>query len=254
MCPSSIRAAFRGASWKAPRSGAVGWPTSWMFHRRTSSTHVETIFRAEITAGCGGGNYCRNSAVRRDRMAVFLLKGVHGPSYVPPACSYVPDDVTCSGPFADWVAQSLAEGIMFLCDSANFCPGDPVLRDIMAVLSCSGPGTALSTHLRPARLPAVSSMPSARKLYGLGRAARRRGRHGRLRGRQLLPRKLGHPRANGGISDEDVRSSMRVAARWQHSSYCRGNRRPAAADKLGVAYSRGLAFGGRLLTKTFGLQ
>jgi IPT/TIG domain len=39
---------------------------------------VEAVFRDGITAGCGGGNYCRDDAVRRDQMAVFLLKSEHG--------------------------------------------------------------------------------------------------------------------------------------------------------------------------------
>jgi len=39
---------------------------------------VETIFRGGITAGCGGGRYCRNDAVTRAQMAVFLLKAKFG--------------------------------------------------------------------------------------------------------------------------------------------------------------------------------
>jgi len=121
---SALESATLGDGWMAD---FLDVPQEDIFH-----PHVEKILRAGITAGCGGGNYCRNSAVRKDQMAVFLLKGTHGPTYVPPACWFVPDDVACPGPFADWIAQSMAEGIMFLCDSANFCPGDPVLRDIMA--------------------------------------------------------------------------------------------------------------------------
>jgi len=43
-------------------------------------------------------------------------------------------------------------------------------------------------------------------------------------------------------------------ARWRHLSYRRVRVWPSASLKLGVAYCRGLAFGGRLLVKTFLLQ
>ena len=50
-----------------------------------------------ITGGCGGGDFCPQNPVRRDQMAVFLLKAEHGSSYVPPAvhrdCSW-----TCRAP------------------------------------------------------------------------------------------------------------------------------------------------------------
>ena len=42
-------------------------------------------------------------------------------------------------------------------------------------------------------------------------------------------------------------------ARWRHLSYRRVGVWPSASLKLGVAYCRGAASGGRLLVKTFGL-
>jgi hypothetical protein len=98
------------------------------FHSR-----VESVFRAGITAGCGGGLYCRDVAVRRDQMAVFLLKAEHGSSYVPPGCTGVFADVTCPGPFTDWVEQLHAEGITGGCGGV-YCPSSSVRRDQMAVL------------------------------------------------------------------------------------------------------------------------
>ncbi len=95
--------------------------------------YIETIFRAGITAGCGGGNYCRNDAVRRDQMAVFLLKAEHGGGYVPPACTQVFTDVACPGPFADWIGQLVTEGVTAGCGSGNYCPASPVTRAQMAV-------------------------------------------------------------------------------------------------------------------------
>jgi len=96
-------------------------------------SYVETIFRDGITAGCGAGNYCRDDAVRREQMAVFLLKAEHGSGYVPPACQSVFADVPCPGPFADWIEQLAAEGVTVGCGGSNYCPGDSVSRRQMAV-------------------------------------------------------------------------------------------------------------------------
>jgi CSLREA domain-containing protein len=94
---------------------------------------VEKVFRAGITAGCGGGAYCVTSAVTRAQMAVFLLKAEHGSSYVPPNCAGIFDDVLCPSQFANWIEQLFAEGITAGCGNDNYCPNNPVRRDQMAV-------------------------------------------------------------------------------------------------------------------------
>ena len=95
--------------------------------------YVEAIVRAGITAGCGGGNYCRNAPVTRAQMAVFLLKAKHGQFYLPPDCQGVFGDVTCPSQFADWIEQLVAEGITVGCGGGNYCPANPVTRAQMAV-------------------------------------------------------------------------------------------------------------------------
>ena len=103
-------------------------PAGSLFH-----DDVEKIFRAGITAGCGGGNYCPSSAVTRQQMAVFLLKAEHGSSYAPPLCSGVFADVPCPSTFANWIEQLSAEGITAGCGGGDYCPADPVTRQQMAV-------------------------------------------------------------------------------------------------------------------------
>ncbi len=95
--------------------------------------YVCTIGQAGITAGCGSGDYCPTDPVRRDQMAVFLLKAKHGSSYVPPLCTGIFADVPCPGPFTDWVEELAAEGITAGCGSGNYCPSSPVTRAQMAV-------------------------------------------------------------------------------------------------------------------------
>lgn len=95
--------------------------------------YVIKIARNGITAGCGGGNYCRDASVTRAQMAVFLLKAEHGLSYVPPTCTGIFGDVVCPSAFANWIEQLSAEGITGGCGSGNYCPSSPVTRAQMAV-------------------------------------------------------------------------------------------------------------------------
>ena len=103
-------------------------PTSSPFH-----DDILTIATEGITGGCGGGNYCPTSPVRRDQMAVFLLKSEHGSAYTPPPCTGVFDDVPCPGTFTDWIEQLAAEGVTGGCGGDNYCPSQSVTRAQMAV-------------------------------------------------------------------------------------------------------------------------
>ena len=77
--------------------------------------------------------YCPNTAVRRDQMAVFLLKTAHGAGFDPPDCSGQFPDVACPSQFADWIEQLAAEGITAGCAGGNYCPLSAVTRAQMAV-------------------------------------------------------------------------------------------------------------------------
>ena len=104
-------------------------PQSYLFHGA-----IEKIARKGITTGCGSGNYCPDNLVTRGEMAVFLLRGKHGGSYVPPApTGLVFGDVNVSTPFAAWIEQLFAEGITSGCGGGNYCPTATVTRDAMAV-------------------------------------------------------------------------------------------------------------------------
>jgi parallel beta-helix repeat protein len=94
---------------------------------------IEALFLEGITGGCGSGNFCPTSPVRRDQMAVFLLKAEHGPAYLPPPCTGVFPDVTCPSLFADWIEQLAHEAITGGCGGGNYCPQNPNTRGQMAV-------------------------------------------------------------------------------------------------------------------------
>jgi hypothetical protein len=95
---------------------------------------IEAFAAAGITGGCGGDLYCPTNPVRRDQMAVFLLKAKYGSAYDPPDCTGIFDDVPCPSAFADWIEQLAAEEITGGCGAGNtYCPLTPTTRGQMAV-------------------------------------------------------------------------------------------------------------------------
>ena len=99
----------------------------------TFANWIEALAAEGITGGCGSGNYCPTSPVRRDQMAVFLLKAEHGSGYAPPACAGVFTDVPCPSAFANWIEQLAAEQITGGCGGGNYCPTSSNTRGQMAV-------------------------------------------------------------------------------------------------------------------------
>jgi hypothetical protein len=90
-------------------------------------------FAAEgITGGCGAGIFCPTNPVRRDQMAVFLLKARYGSTFTPPPCTGVFGDVPCPSTFAPWIELLAAEGITGGCGGGNYCPLNNNTRGQMA--------------------------------------------------------------------------------------------------------------------------
>jgi hypothetical protein len=94
---------------------------------------VEALAAEGITSGCGGGNFCPQSPVRRDQMAVFLLKALRGPEYLPLPCTGIFADVPCPSQFADWIETLYQANITGGCGPGLYCPAGNVTRGQMAV-------------------------------------------------------------------------------------------------------------------------
>ena len=99
----------------------------------TFHSYVTTLVSNGITAGVGGGNYGVSNSTLRQQMAVFLLKAKFGICYVPPPCAGIFTDVPCPSTFAPWIEALASLGITGGCGGTNYCPGNPVRRDQMAV-------------------------------------------------------------------------------------------------------------------------
>jgi hypothetical protein len=119
---------------------------------------VERLYDAGITGGCAASplRYCPEEAVTRAQMAVFLLRGIHGPAYNPPAVGSGTGfgDVPSAYWAAAWIKQLAAEGITGGCGAGAYCPESPVTRAQMAVFllrskygsGYSPPGTGSDTR------------------------------------------------------------------------------------------------------------
>jgi hypothetical protein len=103
-----------------------------------NADYIQSFFDEGYTAGCGGGNFCPDAAHTRGQTAVFILRGIHGPGYLPPACgsTHVFDDAPCpptpEAPFGDWIGQLFLEGITAGCGGNNFCPDQGIPNEQMA--------------------------------------------------------------------------------------------------------------------------
>jgi glucose/arabinose dehydrogenase len=102
-------------------------------------TWIEALVDAHITGGCAVNplQYCPDAAVTRGEVAVFLLRGIHGAGFDPPAPTGTTfADVPATHPFAKWIEQLAREGITGGCSASppQYCPDASMTRGEMAVL------------------------------------------------------------------------------------------------------------------------
>jgi hypothetical protein len=99
-----------------------------------AAAFIEDLAARSITGGCDVNLYCPNGNATREQMAVFLLRTLEGPTYVPPDCvTPTFDDVPCSSVYARWVNEIALRGITAGCGPGLYCPADPITRGQMAV-------------------------------------------------------------------------------------------------------------------------
>jgi hypothetical protein len=108
------------------------------------SNYIEDFYNQGYTAGCSADPplYCPDDSLTRQEMAVFILLGIEGPGYTPPACSGIFADVACPSPFADWVEELYNRGITAGCNISplRYCPFNDTTRAQMAVFLVTGFG------------------------------------------------------------------------------------------------------------------
>jgi uncharacterized repeat protein (TIGR03803 family) len=124
--------AIAGAAYQPPP--ATGTMFSDVPAGSFAANWIEDFATRGITAGCGGGNYCPSDPVSRAQMAVFLLKSLLTPAYVPPApTGHVFGDVPVDAFAAAWIEDLAGRGITAGCGGGLYCPGSSSTRGQMAV-------------------------------------------------------------------------------------------------------------------------
>ena len=117
-----------------------------------AASYIVRLYNAGITGGCSASPllYCPSKGVTRAEMAIFLLRGIHGSSYTPPAvgASTGFDDVPTTHWAAAWIKQLAAENITSGCGGNNFCPANIVTRDQMSIFLLKAKYT--SSYVPPA--------------------------------------------------------------------------------------------------------
>jgi VCBS repeat protein/S-layer family protein/all-beta uncharacterized protein len=95
---------------------------------------IEQMAVRQITSGCGGVNYCPGSAVTREQMAAFIIRGI-GEFNPPQPGSQRFGDVPTTNPFYNFIDRMAALGITSGCSASPplYCPGATVTRGQMAV-------------------------------------------------------------------------------------------------------------------------
>ena len=123
-----------GASYLPPACPSNAYPD--VPQASTYCRWVRQLKTRQVTAGCGGGNFCPTDPVTRGQAARLLLKAFEYPdtAYAPPACgpSDPYSDVPASDPLCPWIVEAVARGILSTCETSTFCPANPVKREQLA--------------------------------------------------------------------------------------------------------------------------
>ncbi len=156
--------------------------------------------------------FCPAEVVTRRTMAGYIERAVHGALAPPPVYLAEFHDVLLGSFNADYIQGLVDDGITAGCGGGNYCPDVPVTRAQMAVFVWKGQhGAEAPSAVRASGNVRRRAVPG-RIRGGLHRRHRRRGRHGRVRQRKLLPEREHHERADGRVPGEGVRHSLPAVA------------------------------------------
>ena len=203
-----------------------------------SSFYDDILFiaRRGVTTGCGAGRFCPTDPVSRGQMATFLSRALDLP---PGGGDFFDDDENSS--HESNINRIAAAGITTGCSGDNYCPDGLVRRGHMATF------LARALHLPAATRDYFDDDERSEHEDNINRIAAAGITTG-CGGNRLLPRRPGHPPADGRIpasradtlSAERERAPRRRSWRDRQRNLARGGRldRPRPHHRLGVAKAR----------------
>lgn len=99
---------------------------------------IEEYARQGFIEPCGPGLYCPNDTFNRELAAVYVLRALSGPDFVPPPAEGLFADVPVTHPFAAWIDELGRRGIATTCGGNNFCPSIRTTRAEMSIFLVKG--------------------------------------------------------------------------------------------------------------------
>ncbi|HEX4964300.1 MAG TPA: S-layer homology domain-containing protein, partial [Thermoanaerobaculia bacterium] len=120
------------------QDGTVQWIAPYTFDDVPADfwawQFIEGLAASGITGGCGGTSFCPTAFLNRAQIAVFLVRGIHGAAFMPPAATgTVFTDVPADYWAGSFIEQFAADGITRGCSANQFCPDALVNRAESAV-------------------------------------------------------------------------------------------------------------------------
>ena len=119
---------------------------------------IQKMRDLNITAGCGGTQYCPDDPVTRGQMAVFIIRARLGATAnfaFPATASFT--DVPSSHSFFKWIQKMKQIGITAGCGASLYCPDATVTRGQMAIFVMRGG----FNQLLPSGTPVIASATPA---------------------------------------------------------------------------------------------
>jgi hypothetical protein len=97
---------------------------------------IHGLAGADVSFGCGGGNFCPADDLTRVVFAVWGLRSAFGTEYVPPRATGLPfDDLSPKEFGADFAEEAAALGLIDGCGPRLYCPDDALTRREGAIYS-----------------------------------------------------------------------------------------------------------------------
>ncbi len=143
--PTSFGQGENGRLYLVASGGTLEWLAPYTFQDvppdHWAWSYIEGLFAAGLTTGCDAtSDFCVGNLITRAEMAVFLIRGIHGPAFVPPPATGVFADVPTNSFGAAYIEQLYADGVTTGCaaNPLRYCPGNPVTRAEMALFLLRG--------------------------------------------------------------------------------------------------------------------
>ncbi len=116
---------------------------------------IQKLYEMGITTGCGNNDFCPNSLLTRDQLAIFLVRGRVGATTVfqYPGSPYFTDVPSTYFAFP-WIQRLAEDKITAGCGPSLYCPQETVTRGQMSILLVR----ALLNLLLPAPSPIITQV------------------------------------------------------------------------------------------------